>query len=226
MILVILLFAVPMLLGLWAQSRVQSAFAHWKKISARAGISGAEVAKQILEAANLPHVEVLPTRDLLGDHYDPRRKQLRLSPEVYRGDSIAAMGIAAHEAGHAIQHAKNYAPLQWRMAAIPATVFMSQMLPIIFIASLFFQALGRPLFFLAMLAFAGIAIFNLLTLPVEFDASRRAKLLLKQMHIVQGTEETQGVHAVLNAAAWTYVAAFVAALGNLFYFFLMRRRPF
>lgn len=226
MILMILLFAFPLLLGFWAQSRVQSAFKQWKEVDAGGGISGAEAAKQILGVAGLQHVEVLPVRDMLGDHYDPQKKQLRLSPEVYRGESVAAMGIAAHEAGHAIQDAKKYAPLRWRMLAVPATVLMSQMLPLIFIASLFFQALGRPLFFLAVGTFVVIALFNLITLPVEFDASRRAKALLREMRIVEGEQKMRGVHAVLDAAAWTYVAAFVAALGNLFYFLLMRRRPF
>lgn len=217
----ILLVGVPMLLGFLAQMRVSNAFGHWKKIRTTSGMTGAEVAQAILDAANIRDVEIVPIRDMLGDHYDPSKKRLCLSPEVYSTPSVAAAGIAAHEVGHAIQHAKAYGPLGMRMALVPVTMFASNMLFPIIIASVFFNIL--PLMNIAIICFAVLAIFQLITLPVEFDASRRAKLALSHMGIIQQGEESDGVNRVLNAAALTYVAAFVAALGNLVYFLLLRR---
>ncbi len=222
MMLWILLIGVPMLIGLWAQSRVSSAFGHWKQVRAASNLTGADAARQILAAANIHDVEVLPIRDMLGDHYDPTRKRLCLSPEVYNTPSVAALGIAAHECGHAIQHAKAYGPLKWRMAVVPVTQFASQMLPIIFIAGFIFHAFH--LMMLAVACFLVLVLFNLITLPVEFDASRRAKVILQQMGMVQSGSEADGVNKVLDAAALTYVAAFVAALGQLIYFFLAATR--
>lgn len=218
----LLLIGVPMIVGLWAQSRVSGAFKKWKNVRAASGLTGAQAAEQILSAAGIRDVEVVPIRDMLGDHYDPTHKRLCLSPEVYSTPSVAALGIAAHECGHAIQHAKAYAPLKWRMTIVPVTQFASQMLPMIFIAGLFFGFMQLSM--IAVACFLVLTIFNLITLPVEFDASRRAKVILSQMGMVRAGEEANGVNKVLDAAALTYVAAFVAALGQLIYFFLLSRR--
>jgi hypothetical protein len=211
-----------MLIGLWAQSKVSSAFQRWKQVPVASNTTGAIAARDILAAANIRDVEVVPIRDMLGDHYDPIRKRLCLSPDVYNTPSVAAVGIAAHECGHAIQHASAYAPLKWRMTIVPVTQFASQMLPFIFIAGFIFHAFH--LMMLAIACFFVLVVFNLITLPVEFDASRRAKVILQQMGMVRPGTEADGVNKVLNAAALTYVAAFVAALGQLIYFLLAANR--
>jgi Zn-dependent membrane protease YugP len=220
----ILLIGVPMLIGLIAQAKVSSAFNRWKNVRATSGVTGAEAAREILRAANINDVEVVEINDMLGDHYDPTRKVLCLSSDVYNTPSVAALGIAAHEVGHAIQHAKGYAPLEWRMAAVPATMFVSRALPILFLAGIFIPAmlglgfLTYKIIMLLVIGYAIIAAFQLITLPVEFDASRRAKVILGQMGLIQSGEETTGVNNVLDSAALTYVAAFVAALGQVLYF--------
>lgn len=218
----ILLVGAPLLIGLWAQARVSSAFHHWKQIRIASNVTGAEAAREILAAANIRDVEIVSIRDMLGDHYDPVKKRLYLSPEVYGLSSVAAVGVAAHECGHAVQHARAYAPLKLRMMIVPATQFASQMLPIIFIVGLFFHAM--QLLMVAVVCFAVIAVFNLITLPVEFDASRRAKIVLQQIGLVTPGIEAEGVTQVLDAAALTYVAAFVAALGQFFYFLHLTQR--
>ncbi|MFZ4597146.1 MAG: zinc metallopeptidase [Terrimicrobiaceae bacterium] len=218
----IFLVGVPMLIGLWAQSKVSAAFQRWKQVPVASNTTGAIAARDILAAANIRDVEVVPIRDMLGDHYDPIRKRLCLSPDVYNTPSVAAVGIAAHECGHAIQHASAYAPLKWRMTIVPVTQFASQMLPFIFIAGFIFHAFH--LMMLAIACFFVLVVFNLITLPVEFDASRRAKVILQQMGMVRPGTEADGVNKVLNAAALTYVAAFVAALGQLIYFLLAANR--
>jgi len=218
----ILLIGVPMLIGLWAQAKVSGAFKRWKQVPVASNITGAQAAREILQAANIHDVEVLAIQDTLGDHYDPVRKRLCLSPEVYGTPSVAAVGIAAHECGHAIQHAKAYGPLKWRMTIVPVTQFASQMLPLVFIAGFIFHAFH--LMMLAVVCFFVLVIFNLITLPVEFDASRRAKVILQQMGMVRAGTEADGVDRVLDAAALTYVAAFVAALGQLIYFLLAATR--
>ena len=216
----ILLIGLPIILGLVAQARVTSAFGHWKRVPASSGMTGADAARAILRAANIQDVEVVPIQDMLGDHYDPKHKRLCLSPEVYGTPSVAAVGIAAHEAGHAIQHARNYGPLGLRMSLVPVTMFASQLLWPVMLASVFFQF--WPLMNIAIAIFAILALFQLITLPVEFDASKRAKVVLGHMGITRTTEEAGGVNKVLNAAALTYVAAFVASIGNLIYFLLLR----
>jgi len=218
----IFLVGVPMLIGLWAQSQVSSAFKKWKQVPVASNTTGAIAARDILAAANIRDVEVVPIRDMLGDHYDPIHKRLCLSPDVYNTPSVAAVGIAAHECGHAIQHASAYAPLKWRMTIVPVTQFASQMLPFIFLAGFIFHAFH--LMMLAVVCFFVLVVFNLITLPVEFDASRRAKVILRQMGMVREGPEADGVNSVLNAAALTYVAAFVAALGQLIYFLLAATR--
>jgi uncharacterized protein len=213
---------VPLIIGLWAQIRVSSAFSKWSKVRASSNITGAETAREILRAAQIGDVDVVETNDFLGDHYDPTRKRLCLSSNVYNTPSVAALGIAAHETGHAIQHAKAYAPLMARMTIVPVTQVASQLLPFIIIGGFWFGITG--LITLGIYCYLILAIFQLITLPVEFDASRRAKIILRQMGIIQPGEEVAGVNNVLNAAALTYVAAFVAALGNLLWLLSIRDR--
>jgi Zn-dependent membrane protease YugP len=187
-----------------------------------ANITGAECAREILQAAQIQDVDVVETNDFLGDHYDPTNKKLHLSSGVYNTPSVAAVGIAAHETGHAIQHAKAYAPLKLRMAVVPMTMVASQMLPFVIIGGLFFHLTG--LITLGIYCYLILLVFQLITLPVEFDASRRAKIILREMGIVQPGTEVAGVNNVLNAAALTYVAAFIAALGNLLWLMSIRDR--
>jgi len=218
----LLYIGIPLIIGIWAQIRVTSAFRKWGEVRASSNITGAECAREILEAAQIHDVEVVETNDFLGDHYDPTNKKLHLSSNVYNTPSVAALGIAAHETGHAIQHAKAYAPLKARMAIVPVTMVASQMLPFVILGGLFFHITG--LITLGIYCYAILLVFQLITLPVEFDASRRAKIILQQMGIVQPGDEVVGVNKVLNAAALTYVAAFIAALGNLLWLLSVRDR--
>ncbi|MEY2543503.1 MAG: uncharacterized protein QOE81_964 [Verrucomicrobiota bacterium] len=218
----LLYIGVPLIIGIWAQIRVSSAFSKWGKVRASSNITGAECAREILQAAQIHDVDVVQTDGFLGDHYDPSTKKLCLSNNVYNTPSVAALGIAAHETGHAIQHAKAYAPLKARMAIVPMTMIASQMLPFVIFGGIFFRISG--LITLGIYCYAILLIFQLITLPVEFDASRRAKIILQQMGIVQPGEEVAGVNKVLNAAALTYVAAFIAALGNLLWLLSLRDR--
>ena len=218
----LLYIGIPLIIGIWAQIRVTSAFRKWGEVRASSNITGAECAREILEAAQIHDVEVVETNDFLGDHYDPTNKKLHLSSNVYNTPSVAALGIAAHETGHAIQHAKAYAPLKARMAIVPVTMVASQMLPFMILGGLFFHITG--LITLGIYCYAILLVFQLITLPVEFDASRRAKIILQQMGIVQPGDEVVGVNKVLNAAALTYVAAFIAALGNLLWLLSVRDR--
>jgi Zn-dependent membrane protease YugP len=213
---------IPLVLGIWAQIRVSSAFSRWGRVRASSNITGAECAREILRAAQIDDVDVVETNNFLGDHYDPTQKKLHLSSNVYHTPSVAALGIAAHETGHAIQHAKAYAPLKARMAIVPVTMIASQALPFIIIGGFWFGITG--LITLGIYCYLILAIFQLITLPVEFDASRRAKIILRQMGIVQPGTEVAGVNNVLNAAALTYVAAFIAALGNLLWLLSLRDR--
>jgi Zn-dependent membrane protease YugP len=212
----------PLLLSLWAQWRVKSAFSKYARVRASSNITGAECAREILNAAGIHDVEVSEVNGFLGDHYDPLHKKLCLSTDVFHTPSVAALGIAAHETGHAIQHAKAYAPLQWRMTIVPVTQFASQILPFVLMGGFFFGMFG--LIKLGILCYIVLAAFQLITLPVEYDASRRAKIILQQMGIIQAGPEAAGVNRVLGAAALTYVAAFVAALGNLLYLFALTQR--
>jgi len=211
---------IPLVIGLWAQIRVSGAFSRWGKVRATSNITGAECAREILQAARIDDVDVVEANDFLGDHYDPTQKKLCLSSNVYHTPSVAALGIAAHETGHAIQHAKAYAPLKARMAIVPVTMVASQMLPFVIFGGLFFGFTG--LITLGIYCYLILLAFQLITLPVEFDASRRAKIILREMGIVQPGQEVAGVNNVLNAAALTYVAAFIAALGNLLWLMSIR----
>lgn len=217
----LLLIGIPLAFGLWAQFRVTSAFNAFKDVPVTAGITGADAARRILADAGIGDVRVEEINGMLGDHYDPTDKRLCLSTDVYNGDSVAAVGIAAHECGHALQHRENYGPLNLRMQIVPATQFASQILPFVIIGGFFFHMTG--LINVGIACYALLMVFQLVTLPVEFDASSRAKAVLRRMGIIQPGKEVSGVDAVLDAAALTYVAAFVAALGNLLYLLMARR---
>jgi len=213
---------IPLILGLWAQAKVRSAFGRYSQVRASSGLTGAQVAQEILDAAQIHDVSIVQIDGMLGDHYDPTRKRLCLSTATYASPSVAAEGIAAHETGHAIQHARAYAPLQWRMAIVPATSFASRILPFAIFGGLIFNMTG--LIEMGIICYAVLAVFQLVTLPVEYDASRRAKVILNQLGIIQPGPEAAGVNTVLDAAALTYVAAFVAALGNLLWLLSINNR--
>src|SRR5216110_812417 len=213
---------IPAILGIWAQIRVTGAFNRWGEVRASSNITGSECAREILQAAQIHDVDVVETNNFLGDHYDPRDKKLHLSSNVYHTLSVAALGIAAHETGHAIQHARAYAPLKARMAIVPVTMIASRMLPFIIIGGLFFRI--TSLITLGIWCYLILLAFQLITLPVEFDASRRAKIILREIGIIQPGQEAAGVNNVLNAAALTYIAAFIAALGNLLWLMSLRDR--
>ena len=209
-------FALPaLLLGLYAQSRVKSNFNKYAKVPTMNRMTGSQVARALLNAYGLHDVKVEGIKGSLTDHYDPRSKTLRLSEATHSSPSVAAAGIAAHEMGHALQHAKGYAPLQLRSALVPAVRFGSNLGPYLFIggALLNFSALA----WVGIALFAGATIFSLVTLPVEFDASKRAKELLLRENIL-GSQEMEGVNKVLNAAALTYVAAAIQSVGTLLYY--------
>ena len=227
-----LLFALPgLLLGLWAQMRVKSAFSKYSRVGTARGITGAQAARMILDHYGLYDVQIEEVKGFLTDHYDPRKKVLRLSPDVGRSSSLAAVGVAAHESGHALQHAKGYAPLQLRTSLVPAVQFGSWLGPLIFMAGFLLQAFvggtfGFQIALVGLVLFALTAVFSIVTLPVEFDASRRAKKELVAIGILS-SGEMKGVKTTLNAAALTYVAAAIAAIGQvLYYAFLLfgRRR--
>jgi len=209
----LIFIGIPLILGIWAQAKVSGAFRRYSQVRASSGLTGAQAAQEILDAAQIHDVNIVQINGMLGDHYDPTKKRLCLSNETYNSPSVAAVGIAAHETGHAIQHARAYAPLQWRMTIVPATQFASQILPFAIFGGFIFGMLG--LIKVGILCYAVLAIFQLVTLPVEYDASRRAKIVLGQLGIIQPGAEAAGVNAVLDAAALTYLAAFIAALGNL-----------
>ncbi len=218
----LLLILFPALLGMWAQFKVMGAFGRFSKIGSRGRITGREAAEYVMRKAGIYDVEIRSAPGHLIDHYDPSHKRLVLSEDNYHGTSLAALGIAAHEAGHAIQHAIGYSMLQLRMSLVPITQISSTMLPFIILGGVFFHITG--LIYLGILAYLVITIFQLVTLPVEFDASARAKRELVGLGIIQ-RDEMYGVNQTLDAAAWTYVAAFVASLGNLLYMILSLLQP-
>jgi Zn-dependent membrane protease YugP len=218
-----LLFALPaLLLGLWAQMRVRSAFGKYSNVRAMSGMTGAQAARRILDANGLQSVTVERVGGTLSDHYDPRSKTLRLSDPVYATPSLAAVGVAAHEAGHALQDQVNYGPLALRSAMVPTVQIGSWLGPIIFMAGLF---LSTTIAWLGLIIFGVTALFAIVTLPVEFDASKRAKQLLVSTGVL-APQELQGVNSVLDAAALTYVAAALQAIMTLLYYatLLMGRR--
>lgn len=213
------LFALPGLaLSLWAQFRVKSTFRRYSQVLAQSGMSGAEAARELIRRRGVQGVRIEETAGTLSDHYDPFHKVLRLSQDVYHGRSLAALGVAAHEAGHALQHAQAYGPLKFRSLLVrPANIGSS--LGVI-LASVGFLLQASSLTLVGIILFSVAVLFTLVTLPVEFDASRRAVIALRELGIVS-TGEVSGAKAVLDAAALTYVAAALTAVLQLLYF-LMR----
>ena len=218
---VLLLILVPIIVGLWAQVKVSGTYKKYSQVPSRSRITGREAANYVMQNAGISDVDIVSIRGHLTDHYDPRNKKLALSEENFHGTSLAALGVAAHEAGHAIQHAVGYKALQFRMALIPITNFASRLLPFVIIGGFFFGMMG--LIKLGILVYLVLTVFQLVTLPVEFDASRRAKAQLATLGIID-QDELPGVTETLNAASYTYVAAFIASLGNLVYLVLISRR--
>jgi Zn-dependent membrane protease YugP len=211
-----LMFAIPPLLfGLWAQWRVQNTVSRYSRVPVSNGLTGAQVARRLLDAEGLTQVTIEPVPGVLTDHYDPRTKVLRLSEAVYGVRSVTAAGIAAHEMGHALQDAAHYAPLGLRSTMVPTVQVGSWLGPILFLAGYWLHLLG--LAWLGLILFAVVALFTLVTLPVEFDASHRAKALLASRGLLSQAE-LGGVNAVLNAAALTYVAAAAQAISNVLYY--------
>jgi len=215
------LFVAPgVLLGLYAQSRIKMNVMKYSQVPTASGFTGAEVARRLLDAQGLRDVRVESTPGVLSDHYDPRKKVLRLSEKVYYTPSIAAAGIAAHEAGHALQDAEDYLPMEVRTYIVPLVQLASQVAPWLFVAGLMLQ--WDTLTWTGVVLFGSSFFFALLTLPVEFNASSRAKALLVRHGIIGEGKQLTGVDNVLDAAAWTYVAAAVSAVGVwLFYVFML-----
>ena len=216
-----IILAPALLLGFWAQMKVKSAFTKSSQIPVRSGLTGAQAAAQILRRHGLSHVGIEPARGFLSDHYNPTNKTLALSEQVYSSNSVAAIGVATHEAGHAIQHATNYAPLWLRSALVPTVGIGSKLGLIMMAVGLFFQGgdgkFGDGLVIIGAILFSAVLLFQLVTLPVEFNASSRAKRLVVEAGIVF-PEERRGIDAVLNAAALTYVAAVLQTLLTLLYY--------
>ena len=217
-----ILFVLVFVFALYAQIRVSSAYSKNAKILSRGHITGREAAEAVMAHAGINDVEITETEGHLTDHYDPMHKRLVLSSENYRGTSLAALGVAAHESGHAIQHKIGYKLLTFRMALVPATQIVSKVIPFVILASWFLvRGLTGMMLDVAIICYAVLSLFQLITLPVEFDASRRAKVQLVELGILD-RDEMPGVNQTLDAAALTYVAAFVGALLNLLY--LLSRR--
>jgi len=221
MSLYLLLFLGTLAISLFAQFRVKSLYRRYSQISSSSHATGAEVAQAILRRAGIGDVEIVSADGLLGDHYDPSSKRLVLSTENYQSDSLAAIGVAAHECGHALQHQQAYGPLHLRMAAVGAVNFANQIimfLPLLFMFTHFISIYTG--FTLMAVGWGVIMLFNLVTLPVEFDASNRAKQVLAEMGFTRSEEEAAGVRKVLDAAGWTYVAAFITSLAYMLYYLL------
>ncbi len=214
-----ILFSLPaLLLGLWAQFKVKGAFQKYSKVRTYVGLTGAEVARRILDINGLNDVQVEQVSGFLSDHYDPGKRVLRLSPDVYAGNSVAANGIAAHESGHALQHSEGYAPLALRSTLVPTVQIGSWLGPIIFMVGFFLAgSIGTSVAWAGLILFALTAVFAVVTLPVEFDASRRAKAILSTSGMVYN-QEMEGVNKVLDAAALTYVAAAIQAITTVLYY--------
>ncbi len=210
----------PLLFGLWAQMKVKRTFAKYSQIAPRNGMSGADAAAAVLRSSGLPNLSIRAVPGPLTDPYDPRNRTLNLSQDVGGASSLAALGVAAHEAGHAIQDAKRYAPMRIRQVLVPAATIGQSLWFIPVVLGLIMGLTG--LVTIGLILFAAIVLFQLVTLPVEFDASKRALVALEGQGLL-AADEVPGARAVLNAAALTYVAGFVAALGQLVYFFALSR---
>jgi uncharacterized protein len=212
---------VPLLFGLWAQMRVKTTFNRYSQVPTRSGLTGAQAAEAVVRYSGLEGVTVRPVPGHLTDHYDPRSRTLNLSESVGQAATVAALGVGAHEAGHAIQDARHYAPMRLRQTVLPAAQFGQSLWFLPVLIGLVIGATG--LVTVGLILFSAVVLFQLVTLPVEFDASKRALVALDSQGLL-ATDEVDGARAVLRAAALTYVAGFVASLGQLLYFFLISRR--
>lgn len=214
-----LLLTLPALaFSIWAQTRVKRTFAKYSKVGLRSGMSGADAARAIIRASGMQGVTVERHGGFLSDHYDPRAKALRLSPDVHDGRSVASVAVAAHEAGHSLQDAAAYGPLVLRSKLVPITQIGSSLWFLPFLAGFWLNIAN--LMWVGVILFSAVVLFQLVTLPTEIDASSRAKAVLASTGIVSNQEEARGVEAVLGAAAMTYVAALVASLMQLIYMLL------
>lgn len=214
-----LVFALPaLLLALYAQFKVQSAYRKYSRIPNTRGVTGLEAAQWLLQANGLGHISVEGAPGQLTDHYDPRRKVLRLSRGVAHSRSIAALGIVAHEVGHAVQDARAYAPLRLRSGLVPVVTLGSWLGPILFILGILIGLTN--LAWLGVIFFSGSVVFALITLPVEWDASNRALRMLRSYGLV-GSQDLEGAKKVLSAAALTYVAALAQAISTLLYYLFL-----
>jgi Zn-dependent membrane protease YugP len=211
-----------MLFGLYAQFKIRSAYSANAQIASRGGITGREAAEAVIRSAGINDVKIIEVPGELTDHYNPMTKELALSAHNYHGHSLAALGVAAHEAGHAIQHKVGYSMMTFRQTLAPATQIAAGVSNFVMIAGIFLfsTAIGGKLLLIGAIALAIICLFQFVTLPVEFDASRRAKEQLVGLGILEN-DEMKGVNQTLDAAALTYVAAFVAALGSLLHILMM-----
>lgn len=213
-----LAFLLPgLVLSFWASARVKSTFNKYSQVASRRGWTGAAAARELIRQRGADGVRVEETPGFLSDHYDPGARVLRLSPDVYHGRSLAALGVAAHEAGHAIQHAKKYGPLSFRSLVVKPAMIGSNIAPLIATAGFFMQSAN--LVWLGVITFSAFVLFTLVTLPVEFDASNRAVAALQETGMIEANE-VPGARAVLRAAAMTYVASAVSAILQLLYFVL------
>ena len=222
-----MIFLIPaILLTLYSQSKVNSAYARFARVANRRGMTGAQAARMILDANGMSDVPIQVVAGKLSDHYDPRHRVMRLSNQVYHEPSIASVAIAAHEAGHAIQHSVGYSPLKIRNTIVPVVNLCSNMAwPILMVGLLMgHSVMGDMVFNLGVLLFSSALVFQLITLPVEFNASNRALEQMEAMGIVTNDQETRGAKKVLSAAALTYVAALAMAVANLIRILSMRGR--
>jgi Zn-dependent membrane protease YugP len=212
---------VPLLFGLWAQMQVRRTFKRYSEVPTSNGLTGAQAAASVLSASGISGVSIRPVSGRLSDHYDPRSRTLNLSEDVGQAATVAALGVAAHEAGHAVQDAQGYKPMRIRQTLVPAATIGSQLWIFPAFLGLIIGSLG--LVNIGLVLFLAVVLFQLVTLPVEFDASRRALVALEGGGLL-GATEVDGARAVLRAAALTYVAALAASIGQLIYFFLASRR--
>jgi Zn-dependent membrane protease YugP len=216
-------FALPaLILAFYAQWRVQSAYNKWLRVRNTRGLTGMQAAKMLLNYNNLGHVSIEGTPGALTDHYDPRTRTMRLSPDVANSNSVAAVAVVAHEIGHAVQDAEAYVPMKVRSAIVPGVQIGSWLGPILFFIGFFLagyyrSAIGYQIAWLGVLFFSGALVFAFATLPVEFNASARARAMLTDAGLIY-EDEVKGVRSVLDAAALTYVAAAAQALSTLLYY--------
>ena len=220
-LLYIAILVITGLISFWASSLVKSRFARAQQVELRRSKRGVDVALAILRAEGIDDVEVVETQGFLSDHYNPMHKRLALSPAVYHGTDAAAAGVAAHEVGHAIQHARGYSLMWFRSLIVPVANIGSQLGPLIIIIGIFMMyfgsLFGQQLAMIGVILFGTTTLFTLVTVPVEFDASARAKLALQHLEITSGPEEDAAVRGVLTAAGLTYVAAAFASILQLLY---------